>query len=153
MSLTISRQHSRAADPDAADAPDEQKQVAFVVDDDPAALALMCDIAEDAGWACRGFTRLRDLERGMDREPPGILILDDDLPDGSGGDLARELQQDPALARLPIVVCTAAHPARRAEITSWAPVVSKPFSIDELEYFLDRARRRGDPQSRHRRAG
>jgi CheY-like chemotaxis protein len=128
-------------------------RLAYVVDDDPAALALMCEIAEDAGWSCRGFSRLGELRAGMRDERPDVLILDDDLPDGSGGDLARDLRQNPTTSRLPVVVCTGAHPIRRAEITSWAPVVAKPFRIEELERFLDAARRRAGETSDHRAAG
>jgi DNA-binding response OmpR family regulator len=113
----------------------------------------MCEIAEDAGWECSGFTRLRQLNARLATEQPDVLILDDDLPDGSGGDLARELREDPATAEMPVVVCTGAHPLRRAEITSWAPVVAKPFRVEELERFLDSARRRLGGGSDHRAAG
>jgi DNA-binding response OmpR family regulator len=124
-----------------------------VVDDDPSALALMCEIAEDAGWQCRGFTGLRQLTAQLESDPPDVLILDDDLPDGSGGDLARELREDPSTAGMPVVVCTGAHPMRRAEITSWAPVVAKPFGVEELERFLDSAGRKLGGGADHRAAG
>jgi DNA-binding response OmpR family regulator len=124
-----------------------------VVDDDPSALALMCEIAEDAGWQCRGFTRLRALNARLETHPPDVLILDDDLPDGSGGDLARELREDPSTAEMPVVVCTGAQPMRRAEITSWAPVVAKPFGVEELERFLDAAARKLGGGADHRAAG
>ena len=113
----------------------------------------MCEIAEDAGWQSRGFTRLKQLHARLESERPDVLILDDDLPDGSGGDLARELREDPSTAELPVVVCTGAHPIRRAEITSWAPVVAKPFRIEELERFLDSARRQLGGGPDHRAAG
>jgi len=73
---------------------------------------------------------------------PSLLILDDDLPDGLGGDLARELRATERLADMPLVVCTAAHPIRRAEIGSWAPVISKPFDLVEIDAFLAVARSR-----------
>lgn len=117
--------------------------VVHIVDDDAAALVLLSEIAEDAGWIARGFTRLAELRDALRRERPALLILDDDLPDGSGGDLARELRNDPRLGDVPTVVCTGAHPMRRAAIGSWAPVVSKPFRIEELEPFLDEAARTG----------
>jgi DNA-binding response OmpR family regulator len=127
--------------------------VAYVLDDDPAALELMCDIAEEAGWQCRAFTRLRELKASLANRRPGVMVLDDDLPDGSGGDLARELREDPIMSRIPVVICSAAHPMRKAEITSWAPVVSKPFRIDELERFLRRAHEQAESPSRSRAAG
>jgi DNA-binding response OmpR family regulator len=113
--------------------------VLFVVDDDVSTLELLCDIARDAGWMARGFTRLTGLRSSLDEATPTLLILDDDLPDGRGGDLARELQQDDRMADVPILVCTAAHPMRQAEIGAWAPVVSKPFELAQIEAFLGAA--------------
>lgn len=130
------------------------RPVVFVVDDDVATLALMRDVAHEAGWEARGFSRLSDLHRAIaEEDPPSLLILDDDLPDGRGGDLARELRDDPRLADLPLLVCTAAHPMRQAEIGGWAPVVSKPFELGAIERFLDASRPRQRGSSRGERAG
>ena len=111
----------------------------YVVDDDDATLALLRDVAEEAGWEAHGFARLAPLRVALRARRPAMLILDDELPDGRGGDLARELRSDPDMAGVPMLVCTAAHPMRRAEIGSWAPVVSKPFDLGEIERFLDAA--------------
>lgn len=46
------------------------------------------------------------------------------------------LKEDPDMGDLPVVVCTAAHPKRQREIGRWAPVISKPFELDELEHHL-----------------
>jgi DNA-binding response OmpR family regulator len=81
------------------------------------------------------------------------MILDDDLPDGRGGDLARELRADDRTADVPTLVCTAAHPMRQAEIGAWAPVVTKPFDLLEIESFLAAAARRDGPDSYRQRAG
>ena len=130
-------------DPTQANGPDPvEPPVLFVVEDDLSTLELLCDIARDAGWMAIGFTRLSGLRRSLDEETPTLLILDDDLPDGSGGDLARELRADDRLASVPVLVCTAAHPMRQAEIGAWAPVVSKPFDLSQIEEFLGAAARR-----------
>lgn len=118
----------------------------FVVDDDVATCELLCEIARDAGWHATGFSCLTDLRTSLDEMKPSLLILDDDLPDGLGGDLARELRATERLADMPLVVCTAAHPIRRAEIGSWAPVISKPFDLAEIDAFLAVARSRSYEQ-------
>lgn len=122
--------------------------VMLAVDDDLATLDLLCEIASEAGWFAMGFTRLAELRASLDREHPNLLILDDDLPDGRGGDLARELREDPRMQDVPLLVCTAAHPMRQAEIGNWAPVISKPFDLGEIERFLDAAARRDAGQDR-----
>ena len=113
----------------------------IAVDDDVATLDLLCEIAAEAGWFAMGFTRLAQLRASLDHEHPNLLIIDDDLPDGRGGDLARELREDPRMTGIPLVVCTAAQPMRQAEIGSWAPVVSKPFDLGQIETILDAAAR------------
>ena len=113
--------------------------VLFAVDDDVATLELLCEVAEDAGWAAFGFTRLAEVSAALDQRRPTVLILDDDLPDGRGGDLARQLRDDPRMRHVTLLVCTAAHPMRLAEIGAWAPVVSKPFDLRQIEAILSSA--------------
>lgn len=133
-----SRDHAPNAD--RADAP-----VLFVVDDDVQTLELLCEVARDSGWHSVGFTRLASLRAALGRRRPTSLIIDDDLPDGRGGDLVRDIRNDPRLGDIPLLVCTAAPPRRQEEIGSWAPVVAKPFEIGEIEEFLaDAARRNGN---------
>ncbi len=127
----------RDAEPSAATSVDRVRPPAvFVVDDDAATLELLCDIARDAGWAAHGFTRLSGVRASLEQLKPTLLILDDDLPDGRGGDLARQLREDQRTSDVPILVCTAAHPVRAAEIGAWAPVITKPFDLAEIEAFL-----------------
>ena len=139
-----------AAAADARHAP-----VLFVVDDDTPTVELVCEVARELGWHAVGFTRLEAVRSALDRNRPTLLIVDDDLPDGRGGDLARELRRDRRTRDLPLVVFTAATPRRQAEIGSWAPVVSKPFDLGQLEDVLSAAvrHRRVDPTSTRRHAG
>lgn len=130
-----------------------RRPVVFIVDDDVATLGLLCEVALEAGWDARGFGRLDGLREAVSEEPPSLLILDDELPDGRGGDLARELAGDSSLAGVPIIVCTGAHPMRRAEIGAWAPVISKPFDLGEIERLLDVARDHAGGYARGHRAG
>jgi len=132
---TFNDDSARAAAADRARRP----PLLYIADDDIATLDLLCEIARDAGWVARGFTRISQLRASLDTARPTLLILDDDLPDGRGGDLARELRDDPGMVKVPLLVCTAAHPMRQAEIGVFAPVVSKPFDLSEIESFLSAA--------------
>jgi two-component system, OmpR family, alkaline phosphatase synthesis response regulator PhoP len=124
----------------------------FAVEDDPSTLEMIHDVATDAGWAARGFSQLSEFERAVAERVPDLVLLDDDLPDGRGGDRARDLRSNGRLRDVPVFVCTAAPPVRQAEIRAWVPVVSKPFNLGEIERILDAvARRRGS--SAHRAAG
>jgi len=137
---SASRMHRRSTDQAAATRPG-QAQVAYVVDDDPAALSILCEIVEGAGWEPRAFERLGALRNALASQPPDLVILDDDLPDGRGGDEARTLRQRPGTRRLPILFCTAAPPARRREISHFASVLPKPFDVEHLDRWLHQVRR------------
>lgn len=124
----------------------------FVVEDDMSTRDLLRDVAEECGWRVSAFTRLREFNAELRLRRPDLVILDDDLPDGSGGDRAREMGADERLTDVPVLVCTAAHPLRQAEIGSWAPVLSKPFELRAIERFL-RAAAGGRNSMGHRAAG
>ena len=107
---------------------------------------MLHEVATDAGWATLGFSQLSDFERAVAKRVPDLMIFDDDLPDGRGGDRARELQRDRRLRDVPVLVCTAASLPRQAEIGTWAPVMGKPFDLGEIERILDAiAQGRGSP--------
>jgi DNA-binding response OmpR family regulator len=124
----------------------------FVVDDDPAALGVLAELAADLGWDAYGFTRLAAARRALRQLRPQMMIVDDDLPDGRGGDFVRELRKGNGMADVSIIVCTAAQPLRRAEIGAWAPVLPKPIDLSEVECLMRAAGRRANG-SRLNRAG
>ena len=111
----------------------------YVVDDDEATLALLRDVAEEAGWEARAFRLLEPLRVALRERRPTFIILDDELPDGLGGDFAQDLARDPSMAGVPMLVVTAARPMRQAQIGGWAPVVTKPFDLHQVERFLEAA--------------
>jgi CheY-like chemotaxis protein len=127
---------------------DDARPVLFAVEDDPFTLDLLQDVAIHAGWSARGFTRLAEFERAMAERVPDLVILDDELPDGSGGDRARELRRDRRLHGVEVLVCTAAPPPRQAQIGAWVPVVNKPFDLAEIERYLESAARRHGMEAR-----
>jgi len=118
--------------------------VLCIVDDDDLTVELIREVAEESGWTAHGLKDIAQLREFLRRQRPTLLMIDDDLPDGRGGDLARALRHDPATSDIPVVVCTAAHPKRQREIGVSVPVISKPFELRELEHLLHvRAARRG----------
>jgi len=81
----------------------------------------------------------QDGEEGLRflREHPDVdlVLLDVNMPARSGLDLLEELQQDPRLKAVPVVVLTAAGQsttAKRAKALGAAAFVTKPFSPKKL---------------------
>jgi DNA-binding response OmpR family regulator len=135
------------------DAPDSHRShghddtpLVVVVEDDVHTLALLADVALEAGWAVRTCRGIGQLQHALDHVDPALIILDDDLPDGRGGDVIRALRTDPRSAGVPVVMCTAASARRREELHERAPVVAKPFRIGDIERVLADAMRHRNGQ-------
>ena len=112
------------------------RRCAYVVDDDPDTRHLIGDVATELGWETKRFASLREVRSALADESPDVLILDDDLPDGTGGEFAVEVRADDRLRRTPIIFCTGAAMHRVREIGRLAPVVMKPFDLRVLERLL-----------------
>lgn len=131
----------------------ESPPVVVVVEDDVETLGLLADVAEESGWEARTCRSLLQLARTLDDVDASLVILDDELPDGSGGDEAIHLRTDPETSDLPVVVCTAAAPSRLAELRDAVPIVTKPFTIGQIERVLDAALRHRPRRVASRTAG
>ena len=116
---------------------------AYVVEDDVMMLSILSELTASVGLEPLAFTRLASARRALRERLPAVLLLDDDLPDGRGADLLRELRADPRTRHVDVIVCTGAGPARRQQIARLAPVIAKPFSLAQVEEALrDVAQRR-----------
>jgi CheY-like chemotaxis protein len=99
----------------------------LVADDDPAFRALvrrvLGGVAEGVEEVGDGAAALRELRA----RPPDLLVLDLHMPPPDGRAVLAELRADPALARLPVVVVTAAEldPAWTVEVAATAAVLPK----------------------------
>lgn len=113
-----------------------QPPPAYVVEDDVMMLRLLSEVAASVGLEPLAFTRLSAVRRALRERLPAVLLLDDDLPDGRGADLLRELRADPRARDVEVIVCTSAGAARRQEIERLAPVIAKPFPLAEVEDAL-----------------
>lgn len=112
---------------------------AFVIEDDLQTLALLTDLAAMCGFEPVAFTRLSSARAALRERVPMIMVVDDDLPDGRGGDLVSEVRANPRTSHVRVVFCTAAEPERRREISRLAPVIAKPFLVRDVERALHEA--------------
>ncbi|MBX7248163.1 MAG: response regulator [Caulobacteraceae bacterium] len=124
----------------------------LLVEDEPAAAALLSAIMEDNGLKVDEAGTLADARAYLQKYGRyGAVILDLRLPDGDGVDLAKEIRADPELARTPIVVVSA--DARRGkdpevrmlEVTDW---MEKPVDPDRLTELVRAALARVDAPPR-----
>ncbi|HTP21747.1 MAG TPA: response regulator [Solirubrobacteraceae bacterium] len=107
----------------------------LVVDDHELNLALLERLLELEGHEVRAADSLAAAERALAEEQPAMIVLDLNLPDGSGLDLTRKLKSHPRTASIPIVACTAAvtgddeHDALEAGCDAY---VSKPIDLSRF---------------------
>ncbi|HEX5709632.1 MAG TPA: response regulator [Pyrinomonadaceae bacterium] len=94
----------------------------------------------------RGYrvTVARDGEealRLMEDDPPGLILMDWQLPRLGGLALARRVRQDPSLGGVPIIVISGHDPAQHRPLAMAAgcnEYLLKPIDFDGLENIIER---------------
>ena len=110
----------------------EQARV-LVIDDDPGLRELLQLCLEDEGYAVAVSINGRDGLDRLQRWRPRVILLDLMMPVMDGWTFRAEQLARDDLARIPVVVLSAAHQARRqAEMLGAAAIIEKPFDLDSL---------------------
>ncbi|HEY2324666.1 MAG TPA: diguanylate cyclase [Thermoanaerobaculia bacterium] len=89
----------------AAEGMDESTRI-LCVEDDPDQAGYLTTVLEDAGYQTAWTCEAAQFETAFASFRPDLLILDINLPDASGIDLARMVRHFPASATLPILFLT-----------------------------------------------
>jgi len=79
----------------------------LIVEDNEANATFLCDALESWGYRIRHETCSYDALAWMQRQTPGLILMDINLPDINGLELTQTLRRDPRWADLPIVAMTA----------------------------------------------
>jgi len=108
----------------------------LVVDDDADVNALIVEMLRDEGFAAHGLTQARAAMALLDSaSPPGFIIADMTMPDIDGADLVGRAARQGIQGML----ITAADPRRLPSLQP-APIMRKPFEVDELIQVVSRHR-------------
>jgi len=123
---------SAAGDPKGVDT----SKFVLVVDDDPNLLEVTSFVIESEGMAVEtaknGEEALALLRAGR---LPELVLLDLMMPVMNGWEFLGEVEKDPLLKVIPVVVLTA---AERVELPGVAEVLSKPMDLDVLLRVVER---------------
>ena len=110
----------------------------LVVEDDPEVLRALRACLEQAGYEVDEAADGREaLERARAPHPPEVMVVDLMLPVMDGWALLAELDADPALRRVPVVVVSAGGELARGSVSA-AAGVAKPIAPAELVAAVDR---------------
>jgi two-component system OmpR family response regulator len=104
-----------------------------VVEDDIVVRTMVAFSLREAGFRATEYTRLRDAEAGISSDPPILVVLDLDLPDGHGLRLMRELQKHNSNVGVIIVSASADLEDKVKGLDLGADdYLTKPFKMEEL---------------------
>ena len=105
------------------------------MEDDENIRELVLYALSSSGYAGQGFPEGESFLRAVEHSPPDLALLDIMLPGQSGLDILRCLREEPATARLPVIMLTAktSEYDRVKGLDSGADdYISKPFGVMEL---------------------
>jgi two-component system sensor histidine kinase ChiS len=126
----------------------QQGKRILVVEDHPESLELLQMMLEDEGYRVQSVETGRNAIEAVTSPPsdetpdppPDLILLDLRLPDMSGVDVVKALQEN--LSKVPPVVILSADPPqtlKEAARSVGATSVRKPFDFDELFQAIKRA--------------
>ena len=84
----------------------------LVVDDMPVNVKLLADLLTVKGYTVVTAASGAEALTKVDKEQPGLVLLDVMMPGMSGYDACRKIRENPATAMLPIIMVTALDPAQ-----------------------------------------
>ena len=107
----------------------------LIVDDEPNIVSMLADVLADAGYDTQAIGNGRDALEAARRDHPDLMLLDVQMPQLDGFEVASRLKADPATASIPIIMLSAmeGRGARIVGLESGAEeYLSKPFDPAEL---------------------
>ena len=114
-------------------------QRVLVIEDDPAAAALLSEYLWEGGYAVEVQTTGEAACERIRADPPLLVCLDIGLAgELDGWQVLAELKESPAAAHIPVVVCTAGNGHDQAAALGAADFLSKPFTARRLHQVVSR---------------
>lgn len=112
---------------------DAQHCPVLIVEDDADLREMMAQLLSLEGFTARTASNGRDALEYMHRsgDRPELILLDLMMPVMDGWEFRRHQQQDPDLARIPVVVLSALDPSRAGDLRPDA-FLKKPLDFDRL---------------------
>jgi DNA-binding response OmpR family regulator len=107
----------------------------LIVDDEPNIVSMLADVLSDAGYDTQTTDNGRDALEAARHDHPDLMLLDVQMPQLDGFEVASRLKADPATASIPIIMLSAmeGRGARVIGLESGAEeYLSKPFDPAEL---------------------
>lgn len=119
-----------------------KKKILLVEDNGPLALALKTRL-DSLGYNLITADNVASAMSSMVSRKPDISLIDINLPDGSGFDVAKQIRNNPNMPEIPMIFISASSDSgyrNQATTYSSAPFLEKPFNAEQLIYALEHTR-------------
>jgi CheY-like chemotaxis protein len=121
---------------------DDEKRLIYVVEDERELREILQDVLSHVGHRIRAAPDAHSLLELMAQETPDLVLMDIGLPDMSGWDLRKILQDDARHKDVPVIAVTGyGGPALEAKILRsmhFADYLRKPYSLVDLMNRVER---------------
>lgn len=114
---------------------DARHSIVLLIEDGAGEDSSTRDLVQELGATCHRVTSVEDAESVLEHSAPDVVIVDYDLPDGSGIDLIALLRQNTNHRGTPIILLTGEidpHELERAVMMGIYAFLAKPFNPDEF---------------------
>jgi signal transduction histidine kinase/DNA-binding response OmpR family regulator/HAMP domain-containing protein len=123
----------------------EGRPLVLVVEDDPDAASLLSQYLTDADYAVETSATGEAALTAVAERPPNAICLDIVLAGKlDGWAVLSRLKENPATARIPVVICTGGNGRTEAGVLGAADFLTKPFSAHELLAIVQRVLPEGE---------
>ncbi len=120
----------------------------LIVEDDPTLMRSIARNLEARGYVTLHASSVADADQAMAQAVPALVLLDIDLPDGSGWEVLRTLRAA-GHADVPAIIMSALRPNHRlAEELGAMGVLEKPFPMESLVRLVAECRPQPKADSR-----
>ncbi|HYM23568.1 MAG TPA: response regulator [Vicinamibacterales bacterium] len=105
----------------------------LIVEDDADLREMMAQLLTMEGYAAAAVANGREALAYLQdsRDTPNVILLDLMMPVMDGWEFRRQMQADPSIAALPVIVLSALDPARAQDVAA-AAFLRKPLDFDRL---------------------
>ena len=123
--------------------PTQEPKLVVYIEDEPELIDLLRLILKNENIDVKGIARGQAGLELIRQSLPDLVVLDLMLPDMTGWDVFWEMQHDPALRNIPVIVVTVRTEGIREgvwpQMEQLAGYVIKPFTVAELREAVKRA--------------
>jgi two-component system cell cycle response regulator DivK len=122
----------------------------MLVDDDKRCLELLTTHLKSFGWEVIPASNGRELLENVRRTRPSMIVLDMEMPEMNGFDVARSLKEDPNYRDIPVLAATGMlmpEARERCLAAGCNDYISKPFTLQELKEHIALLLSRSGPRA------